>query len=172
MNPPECAWSRKWEAAMKHIFRIIAAIACINVALPTHYVLAESKAETYLGAPEMCLDTPRIKETMIVDDETILFKMQGGGVFINRLPSQCPGLKIADGFSHSTSISKICKQDIISVLWPDSVSSGKCGLGDFLPFQYEGKSKDAIKLLKEGLMDELVAEGAFKEAFPGNKTAE
>ena len=147
----------------------MATAACINVAFHIHTAFAESKAERYLGSPEMCLDTQRIKETVILDDQTILFKMLGGGVYINRLPVKCSGLKIADGFSYSTSIAKICKQDIISVLSPGSVSGGKCGLGDFLPFLYEGESKDAIKLLKEGLLDDLVTEGAFKEAFPSNK---
>ena len=154
---------------MKNIFIIIATLACLTGALQIDSALAESKAATYLGAPEMCVDTSRIKETRILDDQTILIIMLGGKVYINRLPNQCTGLKIEDGFSYSTSINKLCKQDIISVLSPYSVSNGKCGLGDFVPFQYKGTLKDAIKLLKDGLLDELVSEGAFKEAFPGNE---
>jgi hypothetical protein len=154
---------------MRNVFIIIATIAFIIGAFYIHSAMAESKAETYLGAPKTYLSTSEINETVILDDQTILFKMLNGKLYINRLPFECPNLITADGFAYTTSIAKIYKQDIITALWPDFTSGSKCGLGYFWPFKYQGKTNGAVTLLKNGLLDKLVAEGAFKKVSPDNK---
>lgn len=127
--------------------------------------MAESKTKQYLGEPEMCLDTYRIDETRIIDNQTILFIMRGGERYLNRLPVPCSGLVIADGFGYTTSISKLCLQDRITTLSPGSAPANTCMLGKFIPFNVDMTDGDAIKLLKDGLLDELVAEEAFEETF-------
>ena len=148
---------------MKNLFLILVTVFCAIMVFHSPSAAAEPNAETYIGAPEMCIDTTRIKETIIIGDHTILFKMQGGKIYINRLPFHCYGLKAAGGFGYRTSLAKLCKQDIISVLWPSSDSGSKCGLGDFWPLEYDGESKDVINLLKEGLLEKLVKENAFQK---------
>jgi hypothetical protein len=126
---------------------------------------AASKAQEYLGEPQMCVDTYRIKETRIINNQSILFIMRGGERYINYLPVKCTGLVLADGFSYETSISKLCKQDSIKTLSPGSAPGTTCLLGDFIPFKADMKDGEAVKLLKEGLLEELVSEGAFVKLF-------
>lgn len=130
--------------------------------------MAETKTEKYLGEKEMCLETVRIKETRILDNQTILFEMRGGNFYLNRLPVASPGLKIAGGFSYSTSIAKLCKQDSIKLVSRGSEPTSTAMLGDFIQFKEKGTIDKVEKLLTDGLLEELVAEGAFKDAFPQN----
>ena len=129
-------------------------------------VFAASKAQEYLGKPEMCIDVYRIKETRIIDDQTILFIMYGGKRYLNRLPVECNGLKIGDGFGYETSISKLCMQDSIKALNHGAALGNICMLGNFIPFKADMSDGDAVKLLKDGLLEELASESAFEEAFP------
>ena len=129
--------------------------------------IAETKAEKYLGDKEMCLESVRIKETRVLDNQTILFEMRGGEFYLNRLLVAVPGLKIAGAFTYSTSIAKLCKQDSVKVFEPGSGPSGSSLLlGEFVQFKEKGTIDAVEKLLSDGLLEELVAEGAFKEAFP------
>lgn len=129
---------------------------------------AASKSEQSLGEAETCLDVYRIKETRIIDNQTILFIMRGGKRYLNRLPVPCAGLVVADGFGYSTSITKLCMQDHISVLSPGSAPGNICMLGKFIPIESDMKDSALVKLLEDGLLEALVAEGAFEEAFSDN----
>ena len=131
--------------------------------------MAESKADKYLGEKNMCLETVRIRETRILDDQTILFEMFDGTIYINRLLVPCFGLKISGGFNYSTSLDKLCKQDNVRVVETGSNLGSTCMLGDFIQFKEKGNLNDVEKLMEGGLLKELVAEGAFKEAFPEKK---
>lgn len=151
---------------MKQFLFIAILSAFFTGTLFLNTVMAENETDAYLGTPKMCLDTSRIKETLILDDQTILFKMYGGALYLNRLPIRCHGLKLSNGYSYSTSIAKICKQDSITTLSTGSGIGTVCALGEFWPFKYDGESREAIKHLKDGLLEELVASGVFKEMFP------
>lgn len=151
---------------MKRRFFIVITMIFFCVPLFRISAMAETKAEKYLGEKKMCLETVRIKETRILDNQTILFEMRGGKFYLNRLPVASPGLKIAGGFSYSTSIAKLCKQDSIKLIARGSEPTSTAMLGEFVEFKQEGKVDQIEKLLTDGLLDELVGEGAFKEAFP------
>jgi len=147
---------------MKRFFIInMTIIFCIP--LFTFNVNAETKAEKYLGQKEMCLETIRIKETSVLDNQTILFEMRDGSIYINRLPAASPGLKIAGGFQYSTSIAKLCKQDSIKTVSPGSAPASTAMLGDFIKFKEKGTINHVEKLLEGGLLKELVDENAFTE---------
>jgi hypothetical protein len=152
---------------MKHRFSVVSILVLLAlVVMVPGLASAESKAEMYLGEAEMCLETYQIKETRIIDDQTILFIMRSGGLYLNRLPVRCVGLRIADGFGYSTRIAKLCKQDRITVTTPGSMPGSTCMLGEFHPFdKHEMKTTEVIKLIEGGLLEELVAEGVFKEVF-------
>jgi hypothetical protein len=155
---------------MKRLFIIFVIPALLSGGIFfSQNALASTKAEIYLGEPEMCVDTYRIKETRIIDNQTILFIMRDGTRYLNRLPVKCSGLVIADGFSYETSIAKLCLQDSITVLNRGSALGSTCMLGRFVPFNADMRDSDAVKLLKDGLLEELVAEGAFEEAFSSEK---
>ena len=133
-------------------------------------VFAESQADKYLGERKMCLDLVRIKETRILDDQTILLETYGGAVYISRLPARCSGLRMAGGFSYDTAISKLCKQDIITVVEQGSGLGSRCGMGEFIRIKDVRRLSDAVKLLKNGVLEALIEEGVFETAFPPEKS--
>lgn len=134
------------------------------------FVFAESQADKYLGERSTFLDVGRIKETRILDDQTILLETYGGAVYMSRLPAPCVGLRIAGGFSYSTSISKLCKQDIIEVVEQGLSVPNKCGMGEFILIKGVRRLSDAAKLLKNGVLEALVEEDVFETAFPPEKS--
>lgn len=126
-------------------------------------IMAESKAEKYLGETVTCLDTVRLKESRVLDNQTIAFKMLDGTMYLNRLTAPCPGLYISGGFSYETSLPKLCVHDIITVVEKGSMIGSSCLLGDkFWKFDKEGTYENTVKKLKNGLLKELVSEDAFK----------
>jgi hypothetical protein len=153
---------------MKRLF-IMALIIFFCVPFFSINATAETRAEKYLGEKVMCIEVSRIKETRVLDDQTILFEMRGGTFYINRLPVRCPGLKISGGFSYTTSSQKLCQQDSIKVVQAGSELGGSCPLGEFVQFNEKSTVDKVEKLLNDGLLKELVAEGYFKEAFPQKK---
>jgi hypothetical protein len=88
-----------------------------------------------IGEPQSCVLIQNIRETKIIDDWTIDFRMRDGSVFRNRLPNLCPQLGFERAFSYSTSITQLCKVDVITVLMTTSpIQRGAtCGLGPFVP---------------------------------------
>jgi hypothetical protein len=130
---------------------------------------AESQAEKYLGEREMCLDVVQIKESLVLDNQCIIFETYGGAFYLNRLPVLCNGLKISGGFSYETHLDKLCKQDAITVLEPGSAPGDTCMIGEFVRFKQKGTLSDIRKLLEDGLLDDLTEEGAFEEVFPAKE---
>lgn len=106
----------------------------------------ESAASAKPEGAENCVSLQSIKKTRIVDDQTIIFYMRGGDIFVNSLPRRCPGLKRAGSYSYATSLSRLCNTDIIRVLetfgsaFPRPAAA--CGLGFFSP-----STKEAIDLM-------------------------
>lgn len=128
-------------------------------------ISAENKTEKYLGKRASCLETIRINDSYILDDQTILFKTNHGVVYINRLPAPCHGLKVADTYSYSTSINKLCKFDTIRLIESSYGATNSCGLGEFVEMKGPKNIRDAVKILKDkGVLEILVKEGAFKTA--------
>ncbi len=106
----------------------------------------ESTSSAKPEGAENCVSLQSIRKTRIVDDQTIIFYMRGGDVFVNSLPRRCPGLKRAGAYSYATSLSRLCNTDIIRVLetfgsaFPRPAAA--CGLGFFSP-----SSEEAIDLM-------------------------
>jgi hypothetical protein len=136
------------------------------------YVFAESLADKYLGERKICLNTVRIKETRVLDDQTILLETYGGTVYMSRLPAPCVGLRNAGGFSYSTSINKLCKQDIIEIVGIGPFRGSTCGMGEFILIKGVRRLSEAADLLKNGILEALIEKGVFKTAFPPEKADE
>jgi hypothetical protein len=125
-------------------------------------VMAETKSAQYLGKKESCIDISRIKQSRVLNDQTILFEMRGGEFYINRLPVRCVSLKIAGGFSYSTSIDRLCKQDTIKIVQPGSAPGTTCSIGEFVEFKEKGTIDKIEKMLEDGLLKDFISEGAFE----------
>ncbi len=98
-----------------------------------------------------CLQTSTIQDTRVIDDQNIVFKTNGNRFYNNHLPHRCSGLKSANKFSYTTSLSVLCNVDIITVLenFGGSMARGAgCGLGEFTPIpdpDKKDKEKDTNK---------------------------
>lgn len=100
---------------------------------------ATGKTATAMQA-ERCITIRSIRQTKVVDDQTIIFYTTGSRNYKNRLPHSCSGLAIADSFSYKTSQTQLCSVDIITVLnrmGSDFSPGPSCGLGEFEPITRE-----------------------------------
>ena len=100
---------------------------------PAAQASADSAAEAGEKA-ERCIQIRSIKQTKVVDDQTIIFYTAGNRNYKNRLPYTCGGLAIADSFMYRTSVSQLCSVDIITVLnrmGSNFAPGPSCGLGLF-----------------------------------------
>lgn len=102
-----------------------------NAAEPTASTEPVAAAE---DTAERCIPIRSIKQTKVIDDQTIIFYTSGKRNYKNRLPYSCGGLAIADSFMYRTSVSQLCSVDIITVLNRMGSNYGpgpSCGLGVF-----------------------------------------
>ena len=154
---------------MKRSIIMALSLFCISIFISSG-VFAQSKADQILGERASCLGIQKIKETKTLDDQTILFETDDGTVYINRLPAYCTNLGFSGTFTYETSLNKLCKQDIITVVEKDLTRGISCGLGEFIQVKGVKRIREAVKLLvTDGALKELVNEGAFEEAFPQKK---
>jgi hypothetical protein len=72
-----------------------------------------------IGDTQMCVQLSRIDSTPVIDNRTILIKMRASNSYKRiDLVSACPGLRMANGFSHSTSTGDLCTTDPLRVIEP------------------------------------------------------
>ncbi len=88
------------------------------------------------GAPLQCVELNRIREAKVIDDQTIDFVLTGGQILRNTLPYKCSQLGFEKAFTYSTSISRLCSVDIITVInQGGGIRTGaSCGLGKFVAY--------------------------------------
>jgi len=94
--------------------------------------------QTPAAAPpqaQSCVDLARIGEARVIDDRTIDFHLRDGRVLRNSLPSSCPSLGFEKAFTYSTSLTRLCSTDIITVIHTGGGprTGASCGLGQFVP---------------------------------------
>ena len=98
-------------------------------------------AAVAVGPAQDCLPITQYSTTRIRDDRTIDFiGGVGNKVWRVTLPNRCSGLKSADTFTFETSLSRLCKQDIIYPLhqYGNNLQRGAgCGMGEFVPVKLE-----------------------------------
>ena len=91
---------------------------------------------TPIGKPVSCIPIRSITQSVVRSDQVIDFKTIGRRVYRNTLPQGCPGLKFEGRFGYTTSLSQLCSNDIITVLYITPLQSGaSCGLGQFQPVE-------------------------------------
>ncbi len=95
----------------------------------------EVPAVRVVGEPVTCVQTSRIRNTLVRSDEIIDFEMLGGPDYRVTLPQGCPGLGFEKRFAYKTSIGQLCSTDIITVLRVGGIHGPSCGLGKFVPVE-------------------------------------
>ena len=87
-----------------------------------------------------CINARSIRGADVIDDNHVLFEIQGRRLFLNVLPATCKGLSIDRRFSYDTYPRSLCARDKIRIL-KDSGSriyeTRSCSLGRFQPITRE-----------------------------------
>lgn len=114
------------------LFLALALAAC---AAPQPPRQTAAPAPAPAGPAASCVDIIRIREARVIDDRTIDFHMNDGRVLRSNLPNSCPSLGFEKAFTYSTSLSKLCSTDIITVIHQGGGprTGASCGLGQFTP---------------------------------------
>lgn len=93
------------------------------------------------GEPVACIDRARLRDTTVWDDRTIDFRMAGGQIYRNTLPSKCSQLGFQQAFAYVARTNRICSVDTITVLQTGGTPQrgATCGLGMFQPVTKAGQ---------------------------------
>ena len=91
------------------------------------------------GKTRSCVPMRSLRQSIILDDQTIFFESVGRKGYMNKLPYACRGLMREERFAYSNSFGSLCRAEIITILDSFGRSWGSCGLGDFE--EYEKKPK-------------------------------
>lgn len=133
---------------MPHFHRAVFAAAflplaaCVQQPGPDNAPVSKAPAIVATGPAVDCVQTSRIRDTEVFDDNTIDFHMIDGTTYRNTLPNRCPSLGFEERFSYRTTTGRLCSVDIIHVLYSDGSEGAGCGLGDFLPVEINKADMD------------------------------
>jgi len=97
---------------------------------------------------EECLSLQRIRRSEVIDDQTIVFHLRGGDIYVNNLPRRCPGLERNERFMYELHTSRLCSIDMITVIEGFGASRSRgfnCRIGEFYPI-----SEEVLGLLRDG----------------------
>ena len=97
-------------------------------------------AATGDDGPVRCINLRGIDNTVVVDDQNILFYMLDGRIYQNRLRHPVARLDQDQPFMYRTTGQQLCRGEIITVMerWGFGYTSGGSGtLGDFIPIDAE-----------------------------------
>lgn len=101
-------------------------------------------AATPVGEARTCLPINQLRESRVRSDRVIDFYTPGRQVYRVTLPNACPNLGFEQRFSYETSLSQLCAQDIITVLFQGGGGlqrGASCGLAPFQPVRLEGRER-------------------------------
>ena len=90
--------------------------------------------------PVDCVRSQNIDATKAIDDQNLIFRMDGRKVYRNHLPRKCPGLARENRFSYETRSGRLCSIDMITVLEEFGLGfrpGFTCRLGEFVPLSPE-----------------------------------
>jgi len=113
----------------------IGALCALIVAGGAAPVFAAEKSEP---VTQTCIYSTTVRQTQILDDQTILFQMRDHTTYRNRLQSTCPGLRVENRFVSGKEIgNRLCEGSQIRVLvytaFDNQTLGASCRLGTFEP---------------------------------------
>lgn len=87
-----------------------------------------------------CIRSRSIRSTDVINDNNIVFKMQGNKYYHNTLPRTCTGLSRERRFSYTTYSQSLCANDLITIITDSGIGmidGRSCKLGRFRPTSKE-----------------------------------
>lgn len=117
----------------------IAAISAIAIHAQDSEEKADKKAKNdeqikLVGEPINCVRPRNIRNTNVIDNQTIEFRMIGGKILRNDLGRKCPGLLKGDPISYTLRGTRLCNVDQFTVLRTTAgriETRARCGFGKF-----------------------------------------
>jgi hypothetical protein len=86
------------------------------------------------GPARTCVSLTELRNSRVRSDRVIDFTSGSRNAYRVVLPQPCPQLGFEQRFTYSTSLTQLCAQDIITVLYSSPVTRGaSCGLAPFQP---------------------------------------
>ena len=89
----------------------------------------------FTGELKSCVSLHALRESRVIDDQTIFFRGPGKTAYLNKLPRTCTRLDVEERFAYQTSIGQLCHLDVITVVDSFGRSWNRCGLGKFEELQ-------------------------------------
>lgn len=83
------------------------------------------------GEIKRCVSMRSLRQSTILNDQTIFFESVGRKGYMNRLPVECRGLMREERFAYADSFGSLCRGEIITILDSFGRTWGSCSLGDF-----------------------------------------
>lgn len=108
----------------------------VMLAVVPRLIPAHADEEGVEDDTRRCLNARSIRRTEVIDDNNVVFEIQGRRLFLNQLPKSCTGLSENRRFSYETYTRSLCAFDKIRVLREagDTFFEGRsCSLGRFRP---------------------------------------
>jgi len=83
------------------------------------------------GNEKNCLNTTRIRNSRVIDDNHIIFEVRGRKVYLNTLPRKCPTLGFHKAIQYTVRGGAICKNDLFQVFDTTGIRGVGCSFGAF-----------------------------------------
>jgi hypothetical protein len=95
------------------------------------------------GKPISCLPSYRANDTIVIDEQTVAFRVAGGSeVYIVHMLGGCTNLGRSDYVMLTKQVgpSGLCRGDIAQIVDPiNRITVGSCTFGDFIPYTRAGR---------------------------------
>jgi hypothetical protein len=109
---------------------------CVTDRMTPEEDLADLVGDRVAQAPVNCVSTSLLDQPRIIDKQTIAYGRMGT-IYVNRLRSECPGLRPSTTLITEVKGGQLCRLDLVSTLEPGSIIPGpKCQLGEFVPYKH------------------------------------
>lgn len=83
------------------------------------------------GQIRNCISLNLVRDSRVIDNQTIFFRASGRTAYLNKLPRTCRRLDVEERFSYRVSVGQLCHLDVITIVDNFGRSLNRCGLGKF-----------------------------------------
>lgn len=107
---------------------------CVTGGFGARETIADITKGRAPGPPQRCVSTALLDNPRIVDERTIAWT-RGATIYVNNLPSECPGLRPTATIVSEIYGSQQCAGDLFYTIdAPSRIPGPRCRLGEFVPY--------------------------------------
>ncbi len=97
------------------------------------------------GKMRKCVSYSQIRDTQVLDDQTIFFRATGRRGYVNKMSRKCPRLLSEERFAYRSHTGQLCRGEVISVLDSFGQTWASCSLGEFQEYIRKPKEENGNK---------------------------